>query len=272
MSTTLGSIEISYAQMAIGMVPLGIVILLSAVYRLELIKSLVIAVVRACIQLGIMGYLLVWVFAQDNPWVISLLLIIMVAFASQASERALKGIASKKIKFKIIKILFISIALGALSVLCYLQFVVVRPEPLWEGKYIIPLGGMLIAQSMVAGSLAVERLRSEFEARADEIETLLALGATSAEASRESVKVAMTAALMPIINSMMVLGIVALPGMMSGQILAGVSPLLAVRYQLLIFFCIAASAALVSWLSIRMVRSLFFTRDDQFIRLESLQN
>ncbi len=82
----------------------------------------------------------------------------------------------------------------------------------------------------------------------------------------------MTAALMPIINSMMVLGIVALPGMMSGQILAGVSPLLAVRYQLLIFFCIAASAALVSWLSIRMVRSLFFTRDDQFIRLESLQN
>lgn len=61
-------------------------------------------------------------------------------------------------------------------------------------------------------------------------------------------------------------------GRTGGQILAGVSPLLAVRYQLLIFFCIAASAALVSWLSIRMVRSLFFTRDDQFIRLESLQN
>lgn len=103
MSTTLGSIEISYAQMAIGMVPLGIVILLSAVYRLELIKSLGIAVVRACIQLGIMGYLLVWVFAQDNPWVISLLLIIMVAFASQASERALKGIASKKSNLRLLR-------------------------------------------------------------------------------------------------------------------------------------------------------------------------
>lgn len=269
MSTVAGSIEISYLQMAVGLVPVLIAVALSLIYKLGLVKSLFIAVFRSCVQLGIVGYLLVWIFSQDNPWIISGLLILMVAFAAQAAERALKGITERKLKYKVMGILFISISVGALLVLAYLQFVVIRPKPMWDGRYIVPLGGMLIAQSMIAGSLAIERLRSEFDTRADEIETLLALGATSNEASLDAVKASMTAALMPTINSMMVLGIVSLPGLMSGQILAGVSPLLAVRYQLLIYFCIAASAALVSFLSVKMVKNLFFTADDQFIRLES---
>ena len=94
----------------------------------------------------------------------------------------------------------------------------------------------------------------------------MALGATQQQAVLKTVQVSASAAMLPAINMLMVLGIVALPGMMSGQILAGESPLTAVRYQLLICFSIAATAAIVTWVSIQMTQKLYFTKDDQFIR------
>ncbi len=267
-----GSIDVSYTQMAFGLAPVAVAMILSLYYKLNMTKALLYGVIRGTVQLGIMGYVLVWVFAQDDPWIIAALLIFMIGAAAQAGGKRIKGVDSPRIRRFLIWVLFCSILLGSMTALAYLQFVVVRPEPLWDGKYIIPLGGMMIAQGMNAGALAVERYRSELELRADEIQTLLALGATSFEASRTSVQTAIGAAMTPSINGLVVLGIVALPGMMSGQILAGVDPLLAVRYQLLVCFGISSVAALVSWISIHMTRRLYFTKDDQFIRPDSYES
>ena len=149
-----------------------------------------------------------------------------------------------------------------------IQFVVIRPTPLWEGRYLVPLAGMIVTNAMNSAALGVERFRSELDLRAGEIETLLALGATQQQAVLKTVQLSASAAMLPAINMLMGLGIVALPGIMSGQILAGESPLIAVRYQLLICFSIAATAAIVTWVSIQMTQKLYFTKDDQFIRTQ----
>ena len=259
-----GSNEISMFQMGIGLLPVLIAIFLSVKHRLGLTKSLIIGVIRGSVQLVAVSYILLWIFKENNPWVISAFLIFMVGAAAQAACKRISGLDSKKMRRTYQKILFVSIFLGSMCTLGYLQFVVVRPEPLWEGRYIVSLGGMLIAQAMNAAALVVERYRSELELRTDEIETLLALGANVEQATRETVRAASAAAMLPAINMLMVLGIVALPGMMSGQILAGVSPLLAVRYQLLICFCIAAGSAIVSFIAIKMTQRMYFTLFDQF--------
>lgn len=267
-----GSIDISMTQMAIGLVPVVVAVTLSLYYKLGLTKSLIIGVIRGSIQLVIVGFVLLWVFKENNPWVISALLIFMVGAAAQAACKRVEGLNNRRIRWIYQKILFISIFLGSMCTLGYLEFIVVRPEPLWEGRYIISLGGMMVAQAMNAGALVVERYRSELELRAEEIETLLALGATANQATLTTVKTACAAAMMPAINLLMVLGIVALPGMMSGQVLAGVSPLLAVRYQLLICFSIAAAASIVSFIAIKMSQKLYFTKFDQFIRVKDAES
>ncbi len=182
--------------------------------------------------------------------------------------KRLGGLQNEKSRRKYRFILFAAIFLGAGLTVSYLEFVVIRPTPLWEGRYLVPLAGMIVTNAMNSAALGVERFRSELDLRAGEIETLLALGATQQQAVLKTVQLSASAAMLPAINMLMVLGIVALPGMMSGQILAGESPLIAVRYQLLICFSIAATAAIVTWVSIQMTQKLYFTKDDQFIRTQ----
>lgn len=263
-----GSNDISLFQMGIGLLPVLAAIFLSYRYRLGLTKPLIIGVIRGTIQLVAVGYILLWAFRQNNPWVMCALLLFMVGAATQAASKRLSGLNTLKRRRTYQRILFASIFLGSMLTVAYLEFVVVRPEPLWEGRYIIPLGGMLVAQAMNAAALSVERYRSELELRTGEVQTLLALGANTQQATEQTVKASASAAMLPSINMLMVLGIVALPGMMSGQILAGESPLVAVRYQLLICFCIAATAAIVTWVGIRMTQKLYFTSADQLIPIQ----
>ncbi len=263
-----GSNEISMFQMGLGLLPVAVALFLSIRYKLGLTTSLIVGVIRGTVQLLIVGYILVWVFRLDNPWLICACLVFMVSAATQAACKRIKGLDTRKKRWIYQKILFASILIGGMCTLGYLQFIVVRTEPLWDGRYLIPLGGMILGQSMNAGALVVERYRNELSLRSGEIETLLSLGADPDEASRSAVRAACGAALLPTINKLMVLGIVALPGMMSGQILSGVSPLLAVRYQLLICFAMTASASVVAWLALRMAQRLYFTKEAQFIPVQ----
>ena len=261
-----GSNDISLLQMGIGLLPVGISLFLSWKYKLGLSKSLIIGVVRGTIQLVAVGYILLLAFRQSDPWVLAALILFMVGAASESALKRLGGLQNAKSRRKYRWILFTAIFLGAGLTVSYLEFVVIRPTPLWEGRYLVPLAGMIVANAMNSAALGVERFRSELELRSGEIETLLALGATQQQAVLKTVQVSASAAMLPAINMLMVLGIVALPGMMSGQILAGESPLTAVRYQLLICFSIAATAAIVTWVSIQMTQKLYFTKNDQFIR------
>jgi len=124
----------------------------------------------------------------------------------------------------------------------FICLLVVGYSPWYDPRYLIPLAGMIIGNSMNGASLAAERLTAEMRERHDELETALCLGATARQAAEPALRTAYRAALIPTMNTMAATGIVALPGMMTGQILSGTEPMLAVRYQIAIMCAITASS------------------------------
>ena len=120
----------------------------------------------------------------------------------------------------------------------------VQVQPWYDPQYFIPLLGMVLGNTLTGISLGLDRFMESLVNQRQKIETLLALGATRWEATHEEIKAAIRTGMIPMINSMMVMGIVSLPGMMTGQILAGANPLDAVRYQIIIIFAIASATAL----------------------------
>ena len=121
---------------------------------------------------------------------------------------------------------------------------IIQVQPWYDPQYFIPLLGMVLGNTLTGISLGLDRFMESLVNQRQKIETLLALGATRWEATHEEVKAAIKTGMIPMINSMMVMGIVSLPGMMTGQILAGANPLDAVRYQIIIIFAIASATAL----------------------------
>src|SRR5262249_16118917 len=130
--------------------------------------------------------------------------------------------------------------------LLYVSTLVVRVAPWYNPQYMIPLFGMIVGSAMNAAAIAAERLHREIMARRAEIEPYLALGPHAHHPSRPAVRQAMRASLIPTVNGLMVVGVVTLPGMMTGQILAGASPLLAIRYQIVVAFMQAAAVAMTT--------------------------
>ena len=141
---------------------------------------------------------------------------------------------------------------------------VVRYSPWYDPRYLIPLAGMIIGNSMNGASLAAERLASEMRERREEIETALSLGASGRQASEPAVRNAFRAALMPTINTMAAMGIVSLPGMMTGQILSGTEPMVAVRYQIAIMCAITGSVAITAFLIVLQGYRHYFNKAQQF--------
>lgn len=129
-------------------------------------------------------------------------------------------------------------------------------------QYIIPISGMTIGNAMVAASLFLNQMKREIASGKEEIETLLSLGASSRQAIQDALKRAAKSSMIPTIDGMKTVGIVQLPGMMTGMIIAGASPLEAVRYQILITFAFASSAALTSIMLALLTYRLWFTRQD----------
>src|SRR5262249_33585000 len=127
---------------------------------------------------------------------------------------------------------------------CTALFVIVPVKPWYSPQHAIPLLGMILGNTLSGISLGLDRLGGELRARRTQVETLLALGATRWEAAREPMRHGVRTGMIPIVNGMMVVGIVSLPGMMTGQLLAGIAPIQAVKYQIVIMFLIASGTAL----------------------------
>src|ERR1700722_9999814 len=143
--------------------------------------------------------------------------------------------------------------------------VIVRIHPWYTPQYAIPLLGMILGNTLNGVSLGLDRLGSELTGRRDQVEALLALGATRWEAARPLVQQAVRTGLIPTINAMMVVGIVSLPGMMTGQILAGADPVEAVKYQIVIMFLIASAAALGTVSVVLLSYRRLFNEHHQFL-------
>lgn len=225
---------------------LGLMVLaigLSAWQRLGLEGNLAIATVRTVVQLLMVGYLLALVFALRNPWVVLAVLGVMLAIAAIVARNRI----SKKIP-GLLPLVGGSIFISTALTLAYTTLLVVRPTPWYDPQYIIPLAGILLGNSMNAAAIAGERFVSTLSRSRLDIETHLSLGATPRQATREFRNDAIRAGLIPTLNAMLVVGIVTLPGIITGQLLGGADPLNAALYQMLIMFMLAFATLIATLL------------------------
>jgi len=257
------AVEIGWAQLALASALVLVAIALSAWQRLGLAKSLVIGAIRAVIQLTLIGYVLVWLFNTDRWYFVLGVLLLMTLTATLAATARQRGGAQAHSRLR--PICFVSILIGSGLTLAYVGALVVDVTPWYDPRYLIPLFGMIVGNAMNGAALAAERLQSEMEAGRAQIEAYLALGATPQQASAEPARRATVAAMIPTINALAVVGVVSLPGMMTGQILAGSPPTLAVRYQVVVMFMLTAATALTAVGIVLWYRRTFFTASAQLL-------
>ncbi len=227
--------EISYFRLAIAFVLPAIVTFIFYLWT-ESTKRILYALSRMFVQLMLIGYVLIYIFKSNSPAIIGLTLCVMVSAASWI----VLGSVKKKYKLPYIKILGAIIIAGGTSLVIITQ-AVIRLDPWYLPRYVIPLAGMIFANSMNSVSLAAERVVSEL---------------TKGQSFEQARQAAFQASLIPITNSLFAVGLVSLPGLMTGQILSGVSPLIAARYQIVVMLMIFGSSGLASALF------LIFTKSD----------
>jgi putative ABC transport system permease protein len=253
-------VELSYFQVGLAALLILINGALSVLLKLGLERRLLLAAVCTVVQLLLVGLVLEWVFRVDRWYVVLGLMVVMTLIAGVAATQRtqvrypgiwLRSIASIWASSWLIA----ALALG----------VIVRVRPWYAPQYAIPLLGMILGNTLNGAALGLDRLGSELRARRDHVEALLALGATRWEAARPLVQQAVRTGLIPTINAMMVVGIVSLPGMMTGQILAGADPVEAVKYQIVIMFLIASAAALGTVSVVLLSYRRLFNEHHQFL-------
>ena len=246
----------------------GLVLLaggLSLLYRLGLEKRLFWAALRTTVQLCLLGLILDVVFKQSRPWAVLIILSIMMLVAGR------EAVARSKRRYSwIFMDATVAMAASAIFVGAVVTQIILRVKPWYHPQYVIPLVGMILGNSLNGVSLALDHFLEYLETRREEIELRLVFAATRAEALRPALRASVRRGLIPIINAMSVAGIVSLPGMMTGQILAGAPPMQAVAYQILIMFMLAGSYALGTMLVTLLAGQKFLTKDAR-LALEHLQ-
>ncbi|MDH3688689.1 MAG: iron export ABC transporter permease subunit FetB [Gammaproteobacteria bacterium] len=214
---------------------------LSIRLQLHLEKSLVIAALRMVVQLSLVGLLLKTLFALVSPWLTAAVALLMILFAGYEAmarqERRLAGWWGYGLGSA-------AILLASTAVTVFALTSQVQPQPWYNPQYAIPLLGMILGNCMTGVALGLNLLFTRAEPDRASIEAMLALGYSRHEALKPLVRQAIKAGLIPIINAMAATGLISLPGMMTGQILAGVEPSQAVKYQMLIMFLIAGGTAI----------------------------
>jgi UDP-glucose/iron transport system permease protein len=233
-----GVIPIGPGQLALAT---GLVMAAGAVsllLRLGIGRRLAVAAVRTVVQLGLVGLVLERVFALRRPELVVALVLVMTGFAAREavarSGRRYTGISIDA---------WLVIAGSCLVVGGVVTQAVVGVRPWYDPQYVIPLVGMILGNSLNGISLCLDRFLEHLTARRAEVELHLAFGATRREALAAPLRSAVRTGMIPIINAMAAAGIVSLPGMMTGQILAGSPPMQAVAYQIVVMFMIAAASA-----------------------------
>ncbi|UJL47198.1 iron export ABC transporter permease subunit FetB [Virgibacillus sp. NKC19-16] len=251
----------SFLTLAITLIFVLIPIVLSKTFNLGLEKDTIIATVRSIIQLLAVGYILQFVFDAENIIYIVLMIVVMIGAATQNARK--KGASIKGITWKLV-VTFIFVEVLTQSILLGLN---ITPA---TAQYIIPISGMVIGNSMVLGILFLNRFTAEMESRQNETELILSLGGTPKQAIHKQLITSIQASTIPTIESQKTIGLVQLPGMMSGQIIAGADPVQAVLFQLLILFLLLTTAVVTSIMLGYLSYPTLFNQRMQFLedRLE----
>ncbi|TWU60994.1 MULTISPECIES: ABC transporter permease [Crateriforma] len=226
-------------QVAIAALLLAVNGLISWWLRLKLERKILIGAVRLCVQLGLLGLILHQIFSLTH-------LLPVLALASAMTVIAgVSAVGRVTDRFRgIYPTAIFSVWASSWLITAITVLLIVRPQPWFSPAVLIPLLGMVLGNSLTGISLGMDRFLSELNHRRDEIEMRLALGADRYEATQAVMAHATGASMIPILNTMSVAGIVSIPGMMTGQLLAGAPPLQAVAYQITIMFVIASTIAL----------------------------
>ncbi|RBP40647.1 ABC transporter permease [Garciella nitratireducens] len=224
--------------------------------KLKLEKEILIGVFRAILQLILVGYLLNYIFGLKSPVFTTFLLLFMTFNASYNAAKRGKGIKNGFF------ISFLSISTGALITLFILVF---SGAIQYEPYQIIPVGGMIISNAMVALGLCYRQLLTDFKNKREEVETKLSLGADIRTSSMEIIRDCIKVGMLPMIDSAKTLGIVSLPGMMTGLILAGTSPIEAVKYQIMVTFMMISTTSISSFIACYLAYKGFFNERKQLI-------
>ena len=212
-------------ELSLVFIPTALLLVIMFRWQLKALTGLY-ANFRMLLQLLLVGYFLTYIFKTDQPIVIVLIVALMIAVSAGISLRSFE---EKNIRTYII--LLISIGVPGLLLLGLVTQFVLQMEKWFEPSLVVPIAGMIFANSMNTVSLAAERFESEFKRDVDSISAR---------------RIALDASLIPQINSLFAVGLVALPGMMTGQILSGVDPIIAARYQIMVMWMIFGSGGLAA--------------------------
>jgi putative ABC transport system permease protein len=248
----------SYADLSVTVVLLIAVLILSWREQLDLGRAFLHASIRTVVQLVLAGYLIEYVFNLGKWYLVLALLSAMSFVAAHEGAKRL----SPKLKHAA-TMTWAAIFVGTSVNTFVVTEMILKAEPWWSPRYLIPLAGMIMGNALNSGSLAGERFASDLRARTAEVETLLSLGFSSKDAMREIKRNAVRSALIPTLNSMLTVGIVALPGMMTGQILGGASPSTAVKYQIIVMFMIPSTVLVTALILIALLMRSYFTKAEQ---------
>ncbi len=252
-------IELTYWQVLFGYI---FVLFVLYILRRRAIKResvLIIATLRMTFQLVAVGYALTLIIENPHPLLTLAVVFVMLGFAVFTVFRKFK----KELTLSIKKVVAFTLPAGSLTSLAYFLFVVIRVEPYYNPQYFIPITGMIVGNSMTGITLGIHTLLNRFTDQKEAVIEALHLGATPKDASHGIVNEAFDAAIMPTVNNMLGMGIIFLPGMMTGQILSGVAPTTAIMYQIGVMLGILGGVALSTYLFLLFGYRTFFNKDAQ---------
>jgi len=241
--------------------------ILSLILRLNLHRQLVWAAIRMVVQLVAVGYILRWVFSMHHPGLTVVVVVAMSAIAAREiaarPERKFKGWVGLTISG-------IGVALATVVTVGLALTTAIRPTPWYDARYAIPLAGIVLGSVLNAGSLTLDTLLGDARREKTAIEAQLALGATYAAAMAPLLRNSVRRGLLPIINQMSAAGLITLPGIMTGQIIAGEDPIEAVKYQILLMFLLAGASGLTG-LTVAGLAAHQLSDGRQRLRLDKLR-
>ncbi len=249
-----GPVDIGLVGLLLAGALVAATIALAAVFRLRLGKTLLIGTVRTVAQLLLVGWVLLAVFEAEAPLLVLLAFVVMLSVATWTAARRVARPPPGTLPAA-----GLALTVASATTAVVVTALIVQPDPWWSPRYFIPIAGMITASAMNAAALGAERLVAEVAARRDAIEELLALGASPRQAVDDALRASLRAALIPSVNALLTVGIVQLPGMMTGQMIAGADPFLAARYQIVVMFMLVFANAVAAAILGSILARRFFT-------------
>ncbi len=252
------AVQINIFNFALIYLLLIIVLGIIRISKISQTKLLLVASVRMTAQLTLAGYVLMYILQNPSPFFVCAYVITMSVFANHRILFVNKGLNNK---FKII--IAGSISLSSIVIITFFIAVVIK-ESIFNPQYTIPISGMIIGNAMTGITLGVRTFMAKIKDSKLQIEVLLNQGAKPKNILKPFVNTSVETALLPTINSMLGMGIVSLPGMMTGQILSGEAPTTAILYQISINICLAAVVSLSVFLALNLGYKTLYNKENQF--------